>query len=313
MMQDTSPRAAPSTLEPTASLTSVRVKRRKLPVAPTGKRGDLTQGGAPAPELGLEPVIALPPPVERALVQEILPFAEVMLPELMDEPAADMAPAAPILEATPEEEPAEELEPLDLLLAEALEAPAEAEATPEPEPEPASEPEHEARPALHLVETEASPPLSVGPADAALPEAEPELSAEPDILDYWDSLRGGRDVPPLDELDRAHVGATWPNTLLVAIDAADLPRITRLGADDGEIDYTVAVIDWIMSRGRTSAKRAEPMEEERRFAVADGTARYRLLLLPMSSYGLASDHVLCQLSHIPEIGTVASIKRWLAW
>lgn len=335
MMPDASSRAAPSTLEPAASLTSVRVKRRKPPVAPTGKRGDLTEGGAPAPEPAGEPVIALPPPVDRALVQEILPFAEVMLPELAEAPEDVQPPAAESVEAAPADEP----EPLDLLLAEALEAPAEAQAMPEPEPmheyepepapEPASEPEpvlalesepeRDARPALRLIEAEAPPVLTAAPADAALPEpegeAEPEaeLSAEPDILDYWDSLRGGRDVPALDELDRAHVGATWPNTLLVAIDAADLPRITRLGAGDGEIEYTAAVIDWIMSRGRSSAKRGEPMEEERRFAVTDGNARYRLLLLPMSSYGLTSDHVLCQLVRVAELGTVASIKRWLAW
>jgi len=137
-------------------------------------------------------------------------------------------------------------------------------------------------------------------------------AADEDILDYWDSLRGGRDFPALDELDRTHVAATWPNTLLLAVDSADLPRITRLGASDGEIDYTATVVDWIMSRGKQSAKHAEPMEEERRFAVSTGGARYRLLLLPLSSYGLNCDHVLCQLSRLPELGAVASIKRWFA-
>jgi hypothetical protein len=72
------------------------------------------------------------------------------------------------------------------------------------------------------------------------------------------------------------------------------------------------VTDWILSRGRQAAKRGQPMEEEQRFPISTGSARYRLLLLPFSSYGLKSDHVLCHVSRAEELSPVASFKRWLA-
>ncbi len=307
MMPDVSPRAAPSALEPTASLTSVRVKRRKPPLAPSGKRGDLTDGAAAPVEPGAPVIVLPPPPVERALQQESLPFVETLLPEVMGAPEHAAPPAAA------EPDPVAEFEMLELLLTDETDAPAAS--LDEPEPPPAVAEAAEPKPELRLVET--PPPVATEPAEAAAPEPgaepEPEASAGPDLLDYWDSLRGGRDFPALDELDRGHVGATWPNTLLLAVDAAELPRITRLGEGDGEIEYTATVIDWIMSRARSSAKRGEPMEEERRFPVSAGSARYRLLTLPLSSYGLACDHVLCQIARVPELGTVASLKRWLAW
>ncbi len=212
-------------LEPTASLTSVRIKRRRMPAAAAGKPGDLTAGDEPPPE----PTSAAPSAAE---------------PE---------APAALLL--------------------------------PPPEPDPP-------------------------PADPA-PEPEADAAGDLDILDYWDSLRGARDVPALDELDCAHVAATWRNTLLLAVEETELPRITRLGETDGEVEYTAMVVDWIMARGRHSARHAKPMEEEQRFAASSGGARYRLLLLPVGGDGLKSDHVLCQLSRVEERGAVASLRRWL--
>jgi hypothetical protein len=364
MIADADPR--PAGLEPAASLTSVRVKRRKGSLQPSGKRGDLTAENAPPPaavaELPSGTVIVLPPPViDRHAQQESLPFAEVMLPELADD-SPDETPEPEIFMPEPTALPAE-AESLDLLLWSGSEAEPAAPAF-EPEPtlpdsevvepelvepvlpetasiEPAaakSEPDAEAEPiALEPDIVEIEPRLIELGAPVLMPEPVPEpmpapsvpqrdeasLAATPpvpletaathaDILDYWDSLRGGRDFPPLDELDRAHVAATWSNTVLLAIESQELPRITRLGENDGEIEYTANVIDWIMSRGRNSAKRGEPMEEERRFPVSEGSARYRLLLLPFSSYGLSCDHVLCHLSRAPEISAVASFKRWLA-
>jgi hypothetical protein len=285
----------------------------------------------------------LPPPVlARQDRQESLPLVEIMLPELADKTAEDAPGTAPSLLLEPP--PPEDAEALDLLLWSAPEsepareapeppapAPAPNEAAPLPElpPWPPIEPRfvaieeppswHEDEPAVEMAaEPEPPPTPRVEPETVAstppAPAEEPVPAAPDaaDILDYWDSLRGGRDFPSLDELDRAHVGATWPNTVLLAVEGTDLPRITRLGESDGEVEYTATVIDWIMSRGRNAAKRGEPMEEERRFSVSAGGARYRMLLLPLSSYGLTCDHVLCQLSRVPELGAVASFKRWLA-
>jgi hypothetical protein len=252
-------------LEPTASLTSVRVKRRRLAPATAGKRGDLTAEAEP--EVIMTPEVIFAPPPARE-------------PELALQPELLLLPPAP--EPPPASEP---------MLAELLPA-MEIEPAPQPEPEP--EPEAAAE-----TEVEAN----------AETEAEPEVDGL-DILDYWDSLRGARNVPALDALDHAHVAAIWPNTLLLAVEPSELPRITRLGENNGEIEYTGMVIDWIMTRGRQSARHAEPMEEEQRFAISSGSARYRLLLLPMGSDGPGCSHVLCQLVRLEERGAVASFRRW---
>lgn len=317
---------------PAASLTSVRVRRRNQPRIASGKPGDLTADELAA--LVVEPLL----PREPA-------GAVILLPAQRSEPAASRAEPA----IAPPELPElfAEAEPLDLSLLTYTEEPVAGEpvAVELPEPEPAA---LLALPALPDsdggevfaakddaviadpvdadaadaeaadAETAEAEAAEAETADAEAAEAEAADAGEAieagdtDILDYWDSLRGGRDFPALDELDRTHVAATWPNTLLLAVESTDLPRITRLGASDGEIDYTASVVDWIMSRARQSTKHAEPMEEERRFAISTGGARYRLLLLPLSSYGLNCDHVLCQLSRLPELGAVASIKRWFA-
>lgn len=310
MTPDASPRAA---LEPAASLTSVRVKRRKLPVAPSGKPGDLTEGGAGQPEpepTAAREVIVLPPPPPLApqLREMALPFAEVLLPEVI---AACEATEDATEDAT---ESADVIALLPQLLLPEMPVPGRALAPIQPEP-PAAAPQPEL-PLLSL-ELELEPEPEQLPLDATLPAfleppAEPpEAESGEDILDYWDGLRGTRAFPALEDLDRAHIAATWPNTVLVAVEPSELPRITRFGENDGEIEYTAGVIDWIMARGRNSAKRGEPMEEEKRFAISAGGARYRLLLLPVGKDGQKSDHVLCQLSRSEELSAVASFRRWL--
>jgi hypothetical protein len=287
----------------------VRVKRRRRAAALGGKRGDLTAKAEPE-------VIFVPPPArepEPALPELLLlppmpgPSAafEPPLPPPMPEPP----PALPelLLPPLPASWPAPEPALPELLLPPSL----------EPMPEPLPAPEPLLPELLPAAEAEPAPAFEPSPASepAAASEAEDDADAAPetdglDILDYWDSLRGARNVPALDDLDRAYVAVSWPNTLLLAVEQAELPRITRLGENNGEIDYTGMVIDWIMTRGKQSARHAEPMEEEQRFAVSSGSARYRLLLLPMGGDGPACSHVLCQLARIEERGTVASIRRW---
>jgi hypothetical protein len=125
-------------LEPAASLTSVRVKRRRPGVAAGGKRGDLTAEAEPE-------VIFAPPPEPEPAAPELL-----LLPPA-SEPARE--PEPPLAELLPV------AEPLPTVLAPEAEADADGEAR-------------------------------------AAPEA-----GELDMLDYWDSLRGARPVPALDDLD----------------------------------------------------------------------------------------------------------------
>lgn len=291
------PTEPPGPETPPASLTMVRVKRRRTTIEPSGKRGDLTQqlmaaAQTPAPATAHAPPPAAETPAAPAAART-LPIQPVPQIEQPEEPAE----AAPLeLDAAPPEMP-----PMPRLVVEADEREAEVPAPPAaprlvvdttPEAEPMPEPAPE--------------PIQFGPGPR---------SAD-DIIDYWDSLRGARDFPGLDDLDRNLIADCWPNSVLLAFAQAQgeapTPRITRLGEPNGEIEYTAMVTDWILSRGRYVAKRGDPMEEEQRFPVSTGSARYRLLLLPFSSYGLQSDHVLCHLSRTQELSPAAAFKRWLA-
>jgi hypothetical protein len=153
-------------------------------------------------------------------------------------------------------------------------------------------------------------------APAERPPAAAPLSSIDQIIDYWDGLRGGTPFPPLDRLDRGHVGRSWRNCMLVAYGASDsvTPHITRIGEENGEIEYLEMVIDWILSRGRVAARKGEPMEEEKRFPVTGGNARYQLLLLPLAGSEGKSEHVLCHLNRVKETAKPkgGAFKRWLA-
>jgi hypothetical protein len=179
-------------------------------------------------------------------------------------------------------------------------------AAPEERPEPVT-----VTPAEPVSETVIS--LPVAATEPAQAEAAPEANAAPDILDYWDGLRGMRDFPAVNELDRGHISGNWPNTVLLGF-KTELPQITRIGENNGDVEYTAMVTSWLMSRGRHAVRRGEAMEEEQKFPVTDGSARYRLLLMPMTSAGGdVCDHVLCHVTRIhDQRGTGFSFKRWLA-
>jgi hypothetical protein len=205
-----------------------------------------------------------------------------------------------------------------------------APAPPPPAPTPAAVVEHTPPTAVEL-----SPPLVVEPGERDTVPAAPELRLVADapaspakteapaerssaalpttidqIIDYWDNLRGGKPVPPLDALDRGLVRRSWPNCMLVAYGGA--PKLTRIGEENGDIEYLEMVIHWILSRGQIAASRGEPMEEEKRFPVSDGNARYQLLLLPLANAEGKSEHVLCHLLRVKEAAKPKGFKRWLA-
>lgn len=154
------------------------------------------------------------------------------------------------------------------------------------------------------------PPAPVAPAASeaphAIPAAAPGPEAPPsgpahrdvDLLHYWNALRGGRDLPALASLDRGHVAAACPDTLLVSYGdgARTMPRIARLGRFTGEVEYTSMVTEWILSCARQAADTRKPIAKEQDFPVEHRSKKYAMLLLPLTSGGKAADHVLCRLS-----------------
>ena len=113
-----------------------------------------------------------------------------------------------------------------------------------------------------------------------------------DIVVYWERLRRGRPMPPLNDIDRGIV-AKWPDSLLVLFDCESpaMPRVSRLGAADGAIEYTPMVTDWILSRARHAQVSARQQVEVQSFPR---TGRYRLFALPLAANG-GSSGVLCHL------------------
>jgi len=135
----------------------------------------------------------------------------------------------------------------------------------------------------------ASPPLP------ARTTTEPPPRAE-EIVVYWERLRRGRPRPSLDELDRGLVATAWPDSLIVLFeqDPAAMPRVARLGAADGAIEYTPMVTDWILTRARHTAAGSERREEIRDFPLGTERPRYRLFLLPLDT-AASGGGVLCHL------------------
>lgn len=322
MSADGSPQAAPAAPEtpsgapsssPTASLTMVRVARRRQAAQTARKRGDLTQhlvDTAPEPVPAIEP--AHVPTAEPAPIIELKPIIE---PEPMIEGEA----FAPTSELAPAAEPV--AEPAFQPLAEPFEQPHDMDdAELEPEPD---------YPSIPRLEVEPDERYGVIPMPASSQSeerhAEEDRSAEAEtnytelgprtaeeIIDYWDILAGTREFPSATQLDRDLINTCWPNSVLLTFGQTEMPTITRLGEPNGEIEYNAMVTDWILSRGKQAAQRVEALEEEQRFQVKTGRERYRLVLLPLSNDGSKVDHMLCHISRLEQLKGVAAFKRWLA-
>jgi hypothetical protein len=142
----------------------------------------------------------------------------------------------------------------------------------------------------------ASPAAAPAP-DSAPDEAPPRAE---EIVVYWERLRRGRPLPPLADLDRGLVAKGWPDSLIVVFDRdpGAMPRIQRLGAADGAVEYTPMVTDWILTSARHAARRAERRDETRDFFLGGDHPRYRLFLLPLGSGAEAGDGVLCHLCRV---------------
>jgi hypothetical protein len=293
--------------EPEAAESAPEAAREDIPVeAEVTPAADDPHANIPAgTELGEDDVRALlDPPARRRTVVAAEPIAEEAMPKI----EAEDPPALAVEEhAEPEAPLAEE--------AVALEA-SRAEAAASEEAEIEAAPDRDA-PDLHLVVDQSEPPAASEPAPAAAEAAAAPSNTIDQIIDYWDGLRVDRPYPILDAIDRPHISASWPNCLLVSFVSTtstetSQPRMTRLGEANGQVEYTAMVIDWIIRCGRQSVKRGEPMEEEKRFPVTGGNARYQLLLLPLSSTEGKADYVLAHVVKVKELTAGAAFKRWLA-
>jgi hypothetical protein len=147
------------------------------------------------------------------------------------------------------------------------------------------------------------------PAPEPLPEPETvrpaplpydDLRSAEDLIDYWDDLRAGRELPFFASLDRTRIAISWPDSLMVTYsgaDAAAAPQIARLSRLTGVVEYSSMVTEWILGCSRQVARIGKAMEHEQKFPGSHGgTKSYRMLLLPFATAVGRSDHILCHLS-----------------
>jgi hypothetical protein len=139
------------------------------------------------------------------------------------------------------------------------------------------------------------------PAAAAAPSPVPSGEDRKAVIAWWRALRRGRDLPAVDDLDRAAIAAAWPEAMLLAYDAGGdaVTRATRLSTDaivpGAIVEYSPMVTEWLLATARRAARSAAPLEEERGFPVGRGLALYRLLALPLGGSRHVVDHVLCRI------------------
>jgi hypothetical protein len=152
----------------------------------------------------------------------------------------------------------------------------------------------------------------VVPVPELLPEPEPQaavrraplpyddLRSAEDLIDYWDDLRAGRELPFFTSLDRTRIAISWPDSLMVTFngyDAAAAPQIARLSRLTGGVEYSSMVTEWVIACSRQVARIGKAMEHEETFPASHGgTKLYRILLLPFATATGRSDHILCHLS-----------------
>lgn len=140
---------------------------------------------------------------------------------------------------------------------------------------------------------------------APLPEAAPppprpaplpydDLRTTDELIDYWDDLRDGRELPFFTSLDRTRIAISWPDTLMVTFER-DVPQVTRLSRLTGEVEYSSLVTEWILACARQVSRIGKAMEHEEKFEGSRDIRTYRLILLPFATPAGKSDHILCHL------------------
>jgi len=250
------------------------------------KRGDLTHllkrpsGAAPPAPSTVAPAALAPANVAPANVAPAV--APVAAPPPAAAPRAAPVPALPVLAAVAPEPAA----PPVVRRAVAL-------------PEPYLVPNPELKPTYIVNASAVLPPLPAPPPPAAASTSAPlsydDVRSVDELIDYWDSLRGGRELPLFSRLDRTRIAISWPNTLMVGFDADQMPQLTRLSRLTGDVAVTSMVTEWILSCARRVARLGKAMETDRDFTSEPAMRHYQLLLLPFAGTSGASDYILCNL------------------
>lgn len=136
-----------------------------------------------------------------------------------------------------------------------------------------------------------------------------QAAARPnDIFRYWTLHRNGRAMPALSALNLDEVAKNWPDSLLLRFAAGSrhlelemsfsknaMARGHQPNTQERRIDYTPAVVEWVLSQGLTAAKDGTPARVMAEFETETEVRRYSMVALPLSEDGANVDHILCHL------------------
>jgi len=119
------------------------------------------------------------------------------------------------------------------------------------------------------------------------------------MLRYWTKVAAGRRFPRLDEIDPWTVGDDWSNCLVIAVQSpVRLSHVTMMGKNLAVAPCQKDTLASVLLSNLASVLSA------RRCLIIEGGATlrgvptlYRGALLPLSSDGVAIDHVLGAANH----------------
>ena len=120
------------------------------------------------------------------------------------------------------------------------------------------------------------------------------------VLNYWLSIRGDRELPPLHDLDPLEISDAAPNSLLLELigggEDAEIRHIGEKLKEQGEAERIIdaprpSILASIASKLPIVAISRNALSFEDEFPTADGAMRCWVTLLPLSSAGSWADYV----------------------
>ena len=120
------------------------------------------------------------------------------------------------------------------------------------------------------------------------------------VLNYWLSIRGDRELPPLHDLDPLEISDAAPNSLLLELigggEDAEIRHIGEKLKEQGEAERIIdaprpSILASIASKLSIVAISRNALSFEDEFPTADGAMRCWVTLLPLSSAGSWADYV----------------------
>jgi hypothetical protein len=120
------------------------------------------------------------------------------------------------------------------------------------------------------------------------------------VLNYWLSIRGDKELPPLHDLDPLEISDAAPNSLLLELigggEDAEIRHIGEKLKEQGEAERIIdaprpSILASIASKLSIVAISRNALSFEDEFPTADGAMRCWVTLLPLSSAGSWADYV----------------------